>query len=207
MTMLQTEKLMTLPGSRFCENLVKHNNLAAQGFAQWAFYPGMLFQAPAKWWGDRGLRSSPHEGIDLCLYRDMGGAMHCLDKTAEIPAIYTGQLKSIIDDYLGKTLFVAHDIYDSRGNQCYTLYGHAAPRAGIAPGDTIREGEIITAIAAAEVSKITIVPHLHISVAWVPKTFPAEQLAWESMNSRHHIVFVNPLDVLRCSYSIVEQKS
>jgi len=204
MTMLQTEKLMTLPGSRFCENLVKHNSLAAQDFAQWAFYPGMLFQALDKWWGDQGLRSSPHEGIDLCLYRGTCGAMHCLDKTAEIPAIYAGQLKSIIDDYLGKTLFVAHDIYDSTGNQCYTIYGHTAPRAGIVPGKRVAEGEIITAIAAAEDSRITIVPHLHISVAWVPESFPADKLAWESMNPRHHIVLVNPLDVLRCSYSIVE---
>jgi hypothetical protein len=183
---------------------VKHNNLAAQGFAQWAFYPGMLFQAPAKWWGDRGLRSSPHEGIDLCLYRDTGGAIHCLDKTAKIPAIYAGQLKSIRDDYLGKTLFVAHDIHDSTGNQCYTIYGHTAPCAGMVPGERVPEGEIITAIADRKDSRITIVPHLHISVAWVPETFPAEQLAWESMNSRHHIVFVNPLDVLRCSYSIVK---
>jgi hypothetical protein len=75
------------------------------------------------------------------------------------------------------------------------------------PGERVPEGEIITAIADRKDSRITIVPHLHISVAWVPETFPAEQLAWESMNSRHHIVFVNPLDVLRCSYSIVEQKS
>lgn len=207
LTTLQTETLMVLPKSSFCDNLLQHNNLAAQGFAQWAFYPGMLFQAPDKWWGDRGLRSSPHEGIDLCLYLDTCGAIHCLDKTAEIPAIYAGQLKSIIDDYLGKTLFVAHDIYDCRGNQCYTIYGHAAPHAGIAPGDTIQDGEIVAAAADTEDSKIPIVPHIHISLAWVPETFPSEQLAWESMNSRHHIVFANPLDIFRCSYRIVEQKS
>jgi hypothetical protein len=204
MTTLKTEKLMTLPESRFCDRLVQCNNLAARGFVQWAFYPGMLFQAPDKWWGDRGLRSSPHEGIDLCLYRDTCGALRLLDKTVQIPAIYTGQIKSVIDDYLGKTLFVAHDMYDSTGNQCYTMYGHAAPRAGIVPGKRVAEGEIIAAIAAAEDSGITIVPHIHLSVAWVPETFPAEQLAWKSMNSRNYIVLVNPLDVLRCSYSIVQ---
>ena len=197
---------MSLPVTVFCENLVQHNNLSAQGFAQWAFYPGMLFNAQDKWWGDGGRRASPHEGIDICLYRDSSGAIQFIPKAARIPVIYAGQVKRILDDYLGSTLYLAHEIYDSRGNQCYTIYGHVAPCAGIAPGDSIRDGEIVAAIADTEDRKIHILPHVHISVAWIPESFPSEQLAWERMNPRHRIVLVNPLDVLRCSYSIVEQK-
>jgi len=195
-----------LPVTVFCENLVQHNNLSAQGFAQWAFYPGMLFNAQDKWWGDGGRRASPHEGIDICLYRDSSGEIQFIPKAARIPVIYAGQVKRILDDYLGSTLYLAHEMYDSRGNQCYTIYGHVAPCAGIAPGDSIRDGEIVAAIADTEDRKIHILPHVHISVAWIPESFPSEQLAWERMNPRHRIVLVNPLDVLRCSYSIVEQK-
>jgi hypothetical protein len=205
MTELKNEKGMLLPVSRFCENLVRLNNLAAQGFAAWVFYPGMLFKAQDTWWGDRGRRSSPHEGMDFCLYRDASGAIHCLDKKIRIPVVFKGHIKHIIDDYLGRTLFVAHDIHDSVGNQCYTIYGHIAPVAGIAPGDTIREDEIVAAIADTEARTLFILPHVHISVAWIPENFPADHLAWERMSPRHHIILVNPLDVLRCSYSIVEQ--
>ena len=197
---------MNLPETVFCEKLVQHNNLLQRGFAQWAFYAGMLFNAQDKWWGDGGRRASPHEGIDICLYRDSSGALQFIPKAARIPVIYAGQVKRILNDYLGSTLYLAHEIYDSRGNQCYTIYGHVAPCAGIAPGDNIRDREIVAAIADTEDRKIHILPHVHISVAWIPENFPSEQLAWERMNPRHRIVLVNPLDVLRCSYSIVEQK-
>jgi hypothetical protein len=201
------EKSMVLPVSKFCDNLVRHNNLSAQGFAQWAFYPGMLFNAKEKWWGEGGRRSSPHEGIDLCLYRDKSGAIHHLDKKTGVPAVFRGHVKHIIDDYLGSTLFVAHDIHDSALNQCYTIYGHVVPAAGIAPGDAVREGEIVSAIADTEEKKRTILPHVHISVAWIPESFSADTLVWEKMNPRHHIILLDPLDVLRCSYRIVDQRS
>jgi hypothetical protein len=87
---------MSLPVTVFCENLMQHNNLSAQGFAQWAFYPGMLFNAQDKWWGDGGHRASPHEGIDICLYRDSSGAIQFIPKAARIPVIYAGQVKRIL---------------------------------------------------------------------------------------------------------------
>jgi hypothetical protein len=205
MKKMKIEKADGLPATMFCENLVQRNNLAAQGFAQWAFYPGMLFKSQDTWWGDRERRSVPHEGIDLCLYRVKSGTIHRLDKRAGIPVIFRGAIKHIIDDYLGRTLFVAHDIYDSAGNQCYTIYGHVYPAAGIAPGDTLQAGETVAVIADTESKKSKIIPHAHISIAWVPENFPAGQLAWENMNARHHIILVNPLNVLCCTYSIVEQ--
>jgi len=196
---------MSLPVTVFCENLVQHNNLSAQGFAQWAFYPGMLFNAQDKWWGDGGRRASPHEGIDICLYRDSSGAIQFIPKAARIPVIYEGQVKRILDDYLGSTLYVAHEIYDSRGNQCYTIYGHVAPGAGIAPGDSIRDGEIVAAIADTEDRKINILPHVHISVAWIPESFPSEQLNWSMLNQASVITLLNPLDVFSCTCTVLEK--
>ncbi len=196
---------MSLPVTVFCENLVQHNNLSAQGFAQWAFYPGMLFNAQDKWWGDGGRRASPHEGIDICLYRDSSGAIQFIPKAARIPVIYAGQVKRILDDYLGSTLYLAHEIYDSRGNQCYTIYGHVAPCAGIAPGDSIRDGEIVAAIADTEDRKINILPHVHISVAWIPESFPSEQLNWSMLNQASVITLLNPLDIFSCTYTVLEK--
>jgi hypothetical protein len=196
---------MNLPETVFCEKLVQHNNLLQRGFAQWAFYPGMLFNAQDKWWGDGGRRASAHEGIDICLYRDSGGALQFIPKAARIPVIYAGQVKRILDDYLGSTLYLAHEIYDSRGNQCYTIYGHVAPCAGIAPGDNIRDGEIVAAIADTEDRKIHILPHVHISVAWIPENFPSEQLNWSMLKQASVITLLNPLDIFSCTYTVLEK--
>ena len=196
---------MNLPETVFCEQLVQHNNLLQRGFAQWAFYPGMLFNAQDTWWGDGGRRASPHEGIDICLYRDSGGEIQFIPKAARIPVIYGGQVKRILDDYLGSTLYLAHEIYDSRGNQCYTIYGHVAPCAGIAPGDNIHDGEIVAAIADTEDRKIHILPHVHISVAWIPESFPSEQLNWSMLNQASVITLLNPLDIFSCTCTVLEQ--
>jgi hypothetical protein len=196
---------MNLPETVFCEKLVQHNNLLQRGFAQLAFYPGMLFNAQDKWWGDGGRRASPHEGIDICLYRDSSGAIQFIPKAARIPVIYAGQVKRILDDYLGSTLYLAHEIYDSRGNQCYTIYGHVAPCAGIAPRDNMLDGEIVAAIADTEDRKINILPHVHISVAWIPESFPSEQLNWSMQNQASVITLLNPLDIFSCTYTVLEK--
>ena len=196
---------MILPVTVFCEKLVQHNNLLQRGFAEWAFYPGMLFKAAEKWWGDGERRSSPHEGIDICLYRDSRDAIQFIPKAARIPVIYEGRVKCITDDYLGNTLWVAHDIHDGRGNQCCTIYGHVAPCAGSAPGDTIQDGEIVAAIADTEDKKMQIAPHVHITVAWIPECFPAEQLNWSTLNQAATSMLLNPLDILAGKYTVLKQ--
>ena len=65
-----------------------------------------------RWWENGGFRDKPHEGIDLCLYNDQSGSTRALDKAARIPGMYRGCVKNIIDDYIGKTIFMAHDIYN-----------------------------------------------------------------------------------------------
>jgi len=54
----------------FSEMLSEENALDQSRFESWIFCHGMLFNSPDKWWGDHGSRDYPHEGIDLCLYRD-----------------------------------------------------------------------------------------------------------------------------------------
>ena len=164
----------SLPASRFCELVVKYNNLSEQGFVQWAFYPGMLFQSMERWWDNGGCRDKPHEGIDLCLYNDQSGSTRGLDKAARIPGMYRGCVKNIIDDYIGKTVFMAHDIYNDTEKQLYSIYGHVELLGRIERGVILEEGEIVGSIAGTEDKRFKILPHVHISVAWIPEDFPAE---------------------------------
>jgi len=195
----------TLPASRFCELVVNHNNLSEQGFLQWAFYPGMLFQSRERWWDTGGFRDRPHEGIDLCLYIDQSGSTRALDTAARIPVMYQGCVKHIIDDYLGKTVFMAHEIYSDTEKQLYSIYGHVEPLGRIERGVILEEGEIAGSIAGTADRRFKIIPHVHISVAWISRNFPPEQLNWQSMNESPDITLLNPLDVLRANYTILQQ--
>ena len=49
--------------------LIEANGLDPDDFKCWVFSPGMLFDAPNKWWDDYGRRDFPREGMDFCLYR------------------------------------------------------------------------------------------------------------------------------------------
>lgn len=191
--------------SKFCEYLIEHNKLSAQGFEEWIFYPGMLFQSPDKWWGNGGYRDRPHEGIDVCLYRDQDGKICRLDALTKVPVMYRGSIVSIIDDYTGKTAFVCHDIRDEEGNQLYSIYGHMEPLDSIAMGGMVDEGRIIGSIADNMKNKeIKMLPHLHLSLAWIPEDFPQEKLRWNTISDSPGVTLLNPLDVVGCPYTVLE---
>ncbi len=196
-----------VPASRFCQRLVEQNKLGARQFAQWAFHPGMLFHSRQRWWGNGGFRNRPHEGIDLCLFIDQAGSVQILDRGAQIPAIYGGTVKTVIDDYLGKTIFIAHDIYDGTGTQLYTIYGHLEPRAGLAQGALLAEDENVGCISGIADRRLPIIPHVHISVAWIPEKFPPERLTWKMMNDSPEITLLNPLAVLSCHYMTIAERT
>jgi hypothetical protein len=195
----------SLPASRFCELVVNHNNLSEQGFVQWAFYPGMLFQSMERWWDNGGNRDKPHEGIDLCLYNDQSGSTRVLDKAARIPGMHRGCVKNIIDDYIGKTIFMAHDIYNGTEKQLYSIYGHAELLGKTERGVILEEGEIVGSISGTEDKRLTILPHVHISVAWIPESFSAEHFDWKIMNESPDITLLNPLDIFNGNYTILQQ--
>jgi len=75
-------KTLYLKKSRFTEMLIEENALDQSGFERWIFCHGMQFNSPDKWWGDHGLRDYPHEGIDLCIYKDRSSRIcHINEKT------------------------------------------------------------------------------------------------------------------------------
>jgi len=192
--------------TNFSQYLVGYNGLDKIGFNGWLFFPGMLFNATNKWWGDRGQRDRPHEGLDLSLYRDKKGKDRGLDETIKIPVIYEGKVVSIVNDFIGKTLFVSHDIYTSNENILFSIYSHCEPYDGIAKGTMVGEGRVIAALSDLHKKKALMLPHLHISVAWVPQSIPHENLNWGNLSGTTMLTFLNPLEFITHNYTVLEHE-
>ncbi|MGD8703438.1 MAG: M23 family metallopeptidase [Desulfosarcina sp.] len=168
------------------------NGLHSSDLRGWVFNPGMLFNAPDKWWGDRGQRDFPHEGIDFCLYQDRAGLVHRVDRQTRIPVMHSGVIRSIFSDYLGQAVVVEHrDPYT--GNRPFiSIYAHTKPLDGIQPGVSVEEGDIIATIADTRRSKAGIFPHLHYSLGYPKATLPYESFVWNNMRDPHLIALLDP---------------
>ena len=184
--------------------MVRYNSLNERGFEKWIFHPGMLFRSIDRWWGDGGSRNHPHPGLDLCLYRDGNANHHALDEKIRIPLIYDGEVVSVIDDYIGESVFLIHDICDSKGNQLHSIYGHTKPYDGLARGKTFHEGDVIATIRDTKELKVDIMPHLHVSLAWVPKNLPYNKLNWKTISDPDIVTLLNPLEFIDCKYLVLK---
>ena len=189
--------------STFKTFLAKHNNdFHTYGFKEWIFYPGMLFKDREAWWTDNGFRPAPHEGIDLCFYRDNKGQVRRIGNGTKIPVMYTGEIVHIHDDFLGKSIYVRHSIKDNSGNALHTIYGHTAPmETAMITGKRVREGDIIAEIAAlSKNSKIH--PHIHITMAWIPETLSCKKLNWKTIGDPRLVTLCNPLEYIDIKYTV-----
>ncbi len=160
------------------------------GFKEWIFCPGMLFRSDQKWWGDRGKRGSTHEGLDLFLYRNNKGESLRLDENTKVPAIYDGTVIRVIDDFLGRSIFMEH------GGGFFTALGHTRPLEGIEVGTEIKEGDIIATIAKINDPGLKIAPHLHITAGWISEDLDYEKLDWDTTGNSNMIILVDPLDTI-----------
>jgi hypothetical protein len=191
----------TIPESKFKTFFTKHNNFHTYGFKEWIFYPGMLFQDTEAWWTDNSFRPAPHEGIDLCFYRDNTGQVRRIGNGTKIPVMYTGDIVHIHDDFLGKSIYVKHSINDKSGNALHTIYGHTVPRNRHDTRKRAREGDIIAEIAAlSENSKI--LPHIHITMAWIPETLSCKKLNWEIIGNPRLVTLCNPLEYIDSKFEV-----
>lgn len=188
----------------FGERLVISNALGEVGFEEWVFHPGMLFNALDKWWSNQECRNRPHEGLDLCLYRTRVGEVRCLGEKTKIPVMYGGKVIKISNDFLGASVFVCHRIYNNHGEQLLTAYGHIKPDDSIYPGRVLREGDLLGAIAETKKRNTVIPSHIHISVAWISKSFCCEKIDWECIGDPGVAVLLDPLEIIDCRYSIID---
>jgi hypothetical protein len=183
-----------MSGSSFKENFLRLNHLEEE-FEDWIFRPGMLFRAREKWWGG-GLRARPHEGLDLCGYRDKEGNERLFTKDTLVPAIWRGKIVKKEDDFIGQSVYVAHDDHAGQEKKLYTIYGHISPLKEIRQGGNIGEGEVIGSIAGPAKGNHAIPAHLHISVALIALSVYPENLTWKVMGDTAVVSLQDPLEII-----------
>lgn len=200
-------RTLSLSKTRFTEYLIRKNALDEHGFKEWVFCPGMLFNAPDKWWGDQGKRDKPHEGLDLCLYRDRRDRMRHLDEKTKIPIIYDGTVVGIVNDFLGKSVIIEHSLTDSDKNRFCTIYGHINPHKGLHVGRIVKEGDIIATLAGLRNSKVKTLSHLHISLGLASKFISYDKLDWETIGAPNTLTLMDPLYVIGWHYRALKHIS
>jgi murein DD-endopeptidase MepM/ murein hydrolase activator NlpD len=182
--------------SPFMEFLLEHNRPRMNGFKQWVFQPGMRFQALQKWWGDQGRRAAPHEGLDLYSFKDGGGTIKTVDQYTQIPAAFAGHIVKIQPDFLGKSIFMSHAgiMYGER--RLLSAFGHTVPRTSLQTGQSIAQGEVIATVSGFPGKATDLLPHLHLTFAWVPADFSPDRLTWKNLGNDPGIRLIDPLTVI-----------
>jgi hypothetical protein len=188
---------------RFFDYLLSANRPRLDGFKQWLFHPGMLFQARQQWWGLEQSRPTPHEGLDLCWFEEIPGSRLTLDHATVIPAPFAGTVVKISGDFLGQSIFLAHDIAPLAGRRLYTALGHTSPLPGLAVGKLVAEADIIASVSAPINRKTTVPPHLHLTLAIIPDAFVPEQLTWKYLSTGREIMLLNPLEIFPTNFIVI----
>jgi hypothetical protein len=192
--------------SRFTEFLVRENGLDEAGFQEWIFYPGMLFNAMDKWWGNQGKRERPHEGLDLYLYKDRKDKILHLDEKTRIPALYDGVVVRVMDDFIGKSVMVEHRLPDSGHPRFCTIYGHTNISGDLHAGSIVKAGGILAFLARPNKTQSHIPPHLHISVGWILNKFSYENLDWKTITTSNMLKWVDPLQVISRHFRLLNKR-
>ena len=189
-------KTIALKKTRFTEMFIEENGLNQNGLESWMFCPGMLFNSPQKWWGDHGRRDYPHEGIDICLFRDHSKRTVRLDEKSRIPVMHDGVVKAIFTDYLSKAVIIEHESSESQNGSFLSVYAHTEPRADVKIGVMVKEGDIIANIADTKKSKANIIPHLHFSLGLPSPSLTYDLFVWNIMRNPDLITLLDPLEAI-----------
>jgi len=193
-------KSISVGKSRFTEMLLGENALDQSEFESWIFCNGMLFNSPDKWWGDYGRRDYPHEGIDLCLYKDRSQRICRIDEKTRIPVMHSGVIKAIFKDYLGQAIIIEHERIENSTGRFTSFYAHTKPHANLEVGVTVKEGDIIATLADTSHSKAHIIPHLHFSLGRPSESISYNGFVWNSIRKPEKIILLDPLPVIDRPY-------
>ena len=180
-----------MPCSAFTARLLRVNNLEEAGFAAWELRPGMRFGEREAWWRDGAPRDAPHEGLDLAAFRTRDGRPMPLAQGVRIPVLWAGTVAAVVADFLGRSVFVAHDRRDGGGRRLHSVYGHLGPHPGLVPGSQLREGAEVGAIADPAARGSSAPAHLHLTVAWIADA--PGTLGWRVLRDPARALLIDPL--------------
>jgi murein DD-endopeptidase MepM/ murein hydrolase activator NlpD len=139
----------------------------------------MLFLSQKKWWADFGTRHARHEGLDIGIFMNRAGKLEWLETTTKIPAMASGRVINVCDDFLGQSVVVEHcSNPTSRG---VSVYSHLKVPGTIVPGKDIEQNEIIGRIADTTGRRSGIHCHLHISLMEIKNFIPDRNINWHIM--------------------------
>jgi len=157
-------------------------------FGKWQFDPGMRFNDADPWWKFGVPRKELHNGIDLFRYLSREGCSKDVPIGTKIVNIYDGEIAKVTPDFIRSSVFVKHDIFS--GNlQFYTIFGHIKIAEGLKEKDIIKSGILLGEIAGIPAGSGAL-PHLHLSMAWLPKDIAPCFLNWRDLGENF---FINPL--------------
>ena len=165
------------------------------------FIQECYIKIPIAWWTDNGVRTAPHEGIDLCFYKDNSGQVRRIEKGTKIPVMYDGEIVHIHDDFLGQSIYVKHNTINNMKNVLHTIYGHTIPRKPCGTNMTVHEGDIIAEIAISPKNK-SIHPHIHITMAWLPELLSIKKINWETIGNPQLVTLCNPIEYLGIKFTV-----
>ena len=188
------------PEALFTEAFLTLNYLGGNGFISWVFHPDMLFGARQNWWGAKKPRPRPHEGIDLCLYRDGRDKIINLNEGVGVPAAHEGRVVKVIDDFLGRSIFMEHRFPEINPGVFLTFYGHTLPADGIIPGCSVKQGQLIATVAPP---KNSVPPHLHVTAAWSSNSPAYDTLDWSNISDPERLQLLDPLQILGGLYELL----
>lgn len=194
---------VTLPAGKFFAYFLAANRTRLIGFGHWLFHPGMLFRALQQWWGRQKPRPTPHEGLDVCWYRDRDGGQRSLPAATVIPAPFAGRVVKISADFLGQSIFLIHPGLGTAGRDVLTALGHTSPLAGVAVGTVVSEGDGIATLADHVGRRTSVPPHLHITIALLPESYSEADLSWEKLSANPKFLLWDPLMVFPTSFARV----
>jgi len=178
----------------FAAMLAEVNGLREKGFRQWVFASGMEFLAERQWWGLPTRRATAHEGVDFQRYETIaGGRLGELAAGTLVPAALAGEVVRIHDDFLGRTVWLAHGFADGEGWGLYSVYGHLAPAFSSAAGEQVAAGAIIGTVADPALVGRKIAPHLHLTVARVSGTVAPAHFNWSLVQDPTRVTLLDPL--------------
>ena len=185
----------TLPTpSSFTETFVALNCPEVSACFRWSFQPGMLFQDNVCWWKP-ARRTRPHEGVDLCGYHAGIGVRARKVGTDLVPSLYDGVVVQIDDDFLGKTVWMAHESIRNDKLILFSGLGHITPQETLTENAAIGQGEAVGRIAPRKKDSL-LAMHLHCSVFWAPPYLQVERLSWQDLPTSKVIRLFDPLAII-----------